>query len=182
MIGPTLKSKRVVLRPIKASEADQFLQWLKNSEINKFLEADFSKFNLKKEKEFINRVRKSKTDVVFSIYVDSGKLIGNTGFHGVDIRNSKASWGIVIGDKDCWGMGYGQEVIKLILKYCFNELKLNRVDLSVYDFNKRAHNCYVKSGFIKEGVKRKAIKRGGKYFDEIIMSMLKSDYKKLNNK
>lgn len=53
------------------------------------------------------------------------------------------------------------------------------MELSVYDFNKRGVNCYIKSGFIKEGVKRRAIKRNGKYCDEIIMSILKSDYNKL---
>jgi len=65
------------------------------------------------------------------------------------------------------------------MKYCFNVLKLNRFGLSVYEGNLGGIRCYTKCGLKKEGIKRQSIYRYGRYWDEIIMSMLKSDYKKL---
>ena len=113
MIGPILKSKRLLLKPIKVSEAEQFLIWLKQEEITKYLEADFSNLNLKKEKEIIGKMRKDKAAYVWSIYTKKNELIGNTGLHKLDFRNNKVMWGIIIGDKNQWGKGYGQEVIKI---------------------------------------------------------------------
>ncbi|MCX7795915.1 MAG: GNAT family N-acetyltransferase [bacterium] len=65
-----------------------------------------------------------------------------------------------------------------MLRYAFEVLNLNRVELTVYDFNKRAIRCYEKTGFTLEGRLRQKIFKNGNYQDVLIMSILKEEWKK----
>ncbi|MFA4941224.1 MAG: GNAT family protein [Patescibacteria group bacterium] len=179
MIGPILKGEKVILKPIKVSEAENFLRWFKDLTVTQYINNDGKNLNLRKEKIKIKDIRKNKNQIVWSIYTKNGTHIGSTGLHNIDLkRNKKAIWGIVIGDKSYWGQGYGTDVLKIILKFSFGRLKLNRVELSVFPPNIAGFKCYTKCGFKQEGVKRKSILKRGKYLDEIIMGILKEDYKK----
>jgi RimJ/RimL family protein N-acetyltransferase len=75
------------------------------------------------------------------------------------------------------GKGYGKEMYKLIFDLCFNKLNMNRVWLFVLENNERAINLYTKMGFKEEGRQRKAIFKNGNYFDYVMMSILKDEYK-----
>jgi len=68
--------------------------------------------------------------------------------------------------------------MELLVKYGFNTLNMNRIELSVYDFNIRAFSTYQKVGFLEEGRKRQARYHNGKYQDEIIMAILREDWEK----
>ncbi|MDD5071652.1 MAG: GNAT family protein [Patescibacteria group bacterium] len=179
MIGPILKGKKVILRPIKVGEAEDFLRWFKDLEVTRFLKIEGKNLNLKKEKSIIKNFRREKKKIVWSIYTEEGAHIGSTGLHDLDLkRNKKATWGIVIGEKSYWNQGYGTDTLKTVLKFCFTKLKLNRVELSVYPPNIAGFKCYIKCGFKEEGKKRKSIMKRGKYLDEIVMGILKKEFKK----
>src|SRR5215208_4503577 len=62
-----------------------------------------------------------------------------------------------------------------LLRYAFEELGLNRIGLSVFDFNEEAISAYEKLGFVVEGRFRQAIKRRSGFHDAIFMSILKSE-------
>lgn len=172
----------MILKPLAISQAEIFLRWINDYEVNRFLIIDGRGLTLEKEKEFIKKSSKDKNVLRWSIYTKDGTHIGSTGLHDIDRKNLKATWGIFIGEKSYWGQGLGTDVLKTVLKYCFKKLKLNRVELGVFSFNPRGIRCYEKCGFKKEGVKKQAIKKNGKFINEIIMGITKSDYKKLINK
>jgi len=182
MKAPILKGKKVILKPLEISQAENYIRWLKDPAVNIFLAKDYRDLNLKKEKEYIKKFDKSQTIINWAIYTKDGAHIGSTGLKEIDSKNDlKAVWGIFIGDKNYWGKGHGTDVLKTVLKYAFSKLKLNRVELIVFPFNKRGIRCYEKCGFKIEGVKRQAVRKNGKFFDDVIMGITKSDYKKLNN-
>lgn len=183
MKAPILRGKEIVLKPLDINQAGNYLCWLKDLQVNRFLKMDFSGLNLKKEREYIKNSLLNKSKLNWAIYTKGGIHIGNTGLHDIDKKkNLKAIWGIFIGDRNYWGKGLGTDVLKTVLKYCFIKLKLNRVELGVFKFNPRAIKCYEKCGFKQEGIKKQAVRKNGKFIDEIIMGIIKSEYKKLNNK
>lgn len=53
--------------------------------------------------------------------------------------------------------GFGSEMIKLVIQYVFEELKLNRLQLEVFSHNPRGIRGYEKCGFVKEGILREAL-------------------------
>jgi RimJ/RimL family protein N-acetyltransferase len=91
-------------------------------------------------------------------------------------ENRRAQLAIMIGEKEFWGRGYGQEAVTLLLDYGFNILNLNSVELGVYAFNERAIRCYERIGFRRIGVQRESrIVAGGKH-DTVLMDLLASEF------
>lgn len=155
------------------------MRWLKDREVDKYLGSDHGDLTVRKEKELIKKSNRDKKVLRWAIYLKDGTHIGNTGLHQIDKKkNLKASWGVCIGDKNYWGKGLGADTLRTILKFGFNKLKLNRIELGVFPHNQRGRRCYEKCGFKVEGLKRQSIRKGNKFLDEIIMGITRSDYKK----
>jgi RimJ/RimL family protein N-acetyltransferase len=95
----------------------------------------------------------------------------------IDRRNKSARVGkVLVGDKNVRGKGIGQLMMVEILKVAFDELKLHRVSLGVFDFNVAAIACYEKAGFIKEGLIRDSRKIGDEYWSLWEMSILENEW------
>ncbi len=110
---------------------------------------------------------------------ETDRLIGSCAFSQLDGDNGSALFHITIGEKDCWGRGYGTEATRLMLDHAFGMLRLHRVALAVFAFNERAIRSYRKIGFVEEGRSREAIWRDGSFWDEIQMSILEQEWRKL---
>ena len=71
--------------------------------------------------------------------------------------------------KELRGRGIGEALIKGIVERC--EGKFEVIELTVLSGNQRAIRLYERFGFEKYGVRRGALKRAGKYFDENLMDL-----------
>lgn len=130
-----LKGEKIILRPIELSDIDQLLN-INDIDVRQTLLSVFP-LNRVREEEWVRSLYSSeRKDVVFGIVpLNQETLIGTTGLHTIDWVNRLAGFGIAITDKRFWNMGFGTEATKLILKYAFEYLNLNRVALSVYEYN-----------------------------------------------
>ena len=81
---------------------------------------------------------------------------------------------IVISDK---GKGYGKEAMLAILKYAFEATNTNRFWLDVYPDNTIGIKLYEGLGLHRDGVLRQNYKSERGYLDQIIYSMLRSEYR-----
>jgi RimJ/RimL family protein N-acetyltransferase len=108
----------------------------------------------------------------------SDLLIGTCAFSQLDGDNGSALFHITIGEKEAWGRGFGTEATQLMLDHAFTRLGLHRVGLSVFSFNERAIRSYLKAGFTIEGRAREAIWRNGRFWDEVSMSVLESEWRR----
>ena len=130
---------------------------------------------LEKEKEFLEK--HIGDEATFNIVtLDEDKLIGTISIENIDHFNRRGTLGIFIGDKEEREKGYGTEAIRLILDYGFNYLNLNNIKLDVMAFNERAIACYKKCGFKEIGRRRKCVYIDGKYYDVVIMDILKEEF------
>jgi acetyltransferase (GNAT) family protein len=66
-----------------------------------------------------------------------------------------------------------------MIDHAFGTLGLHRVALFVFEFNERAIRTYQRCGFVIEGRSRESIFRDGRWWDELAMSVLESDWRKL---
>ena len=69
--------------------------------------------------------------------------------------------------------------MRIILRYAFSELNLQRVTLDVFEYNQRGIRSYEKAEFIIEGRARGLILREGRRWDVIYMGILRDDWLKL---
>lgn len=178
MRNPFLIGDRIYLRPLEEEDLDRCMRWINDPEILTTLGRRFP-MSRALEREWITSQYKSEKDLSLAIVIKDGDLhIGNCGFNSIDYLNRKAVFGILIGEKDNWGHGYAPEAAKLILGYGFDELNLHRISLEVYSHNKRAQRAYERVGFIHEGAMREAYFRNGRYYDNLIMGILRSEWRK----
>jgi RimJ/RimL family protein N-acetyltransferase len=174
-----LEGKRVKLGPIKREYIDSFLKWFNDPEITQYL-VGFRPMTRMFEEAWMEKLEDRDDTIRFSIVIPnedgSEKLIGNCGIHNIDWKNRVADVGIVIGEKELQGKGYGTEAMELLLEYAFNTLNLNRIELLTYVFNERALKSYKKVGFLEEGRKRQFKWSKGKYHDAILMAILAEEW------
>ena len=112
----------------------------------------------------------------------SNRLVGTCAFSQLDGENGSALYHITIGESDVWGGGYGTEATRLMLDHAFGTLSLHRIGLFVFEFNERAIRAYKRCGFVVEGRSRESIWRDGRWWDELAMSVLDSDWRQMRNR
>lgn len=173
-----LVGKNLYLGPVSRKHIPRIAKWMNDIEVLKYLAQFPKKHTEETAKAFLEKSIKDLNSHYYGIYLNNGKLIGSTDLTEVDGVHRTASLGIVIGEKEYWGKGYGTEAITLLVDYGFNVLNLNNIFLSLYDFNKRAYKCYEKVGFKIIGKRRKSRFLAGKYYNEIYMDILAKDFKK----
>lgn len=115
---------------------------------------DFLKYS-KEEMQFPNFRSKR-----LAVETNEGVHIGNVMYYDLNMRNAETELGIMIGNKEYWGKGYGTDIVKTLLKHLFEDLKLERVYLHTLAWNYRAQSSFSKSGFREI----RAVRRGGQDF------------------
>lgn len=107
----------------------------------------------------------------------SGKIIGTTRVGDLDMANRNAEIGWTWLSPDYWRTGVNTECKFLLLRHCFEELHLMRVQFSVSGQNIRSQRSIERIGAIKEGVFRKhRIKADGSMHDNIFYSILDNEW------
>ncbi len=172
------RGDKVELGPIEREYLPKYVEWLNDWEVNSFLAPGVpASMNLEDETDWFERRRQDKNSMVFAILaLPERQLIGNCGLHDLDWKNRKAVFGIFIGDKNYWSKGYGTDATRTLVRFAFQQLGLNRVQLEVYDFNPRAQRAYEKAGFRRDGILRQALYRDGKFHDIYLMSILREEW------
>ncbi len=167
-----IRNKKVLIRPLKKNDLYQLIKWLKDPEINKFLSSDFSELDTEKEERWFREMSISVNDFVFAIETQrERKYIGDCGLHKINWDEKKADFGIAIGEKNYWGKGYGSDAAGAVIKFAFMKLGLEKITLSVYEYNKRAIRSYKKCGFKKKEILKKDHLYNNIYWDTIIMEI-----------
>jgi RimJ/RimL family protein N-acetyltransferase len=173
-----LYGERVRLRGIEREDIPTFVRWFNDPEVRQYL-LMFAPMSRASEEQWFESHLQRRDDYIFGVEVktDAGWIhIGNVGLHQISWTHRSAVFGIVLGEKEYWGKGYGTDVARTILRFAFGELNLHRVQLEVFAENARAQRCYEKTGFKREGTRRQAIWRDGHYQDEHIMSILVEEF------
>lgn len=176
--APTLRSKRIYLRPAERSDLELFVRWFADGEMTRHLMAR-APFSMAMEEKWFERMveRQGVTDYHFVIcMLADGRPIGTVGLHNLDLENGSAAYGISIGEKAEWDKGYGTEALAAISDFGFGQLRLERIWLEVYAPNARARRSYEKAGFVVEGTLRRSHFQDGEHLDVLMMSQLREEW------
>jgi len=176
--------EKVKLRAYKKEDIELACKYMNDFEVKRFLAPGIPyPMMLEQENKWFDSLTSAKDSYSFAIEdLITGQYIGGCGINEIDWKNSIATIGIFIGDKSFWNNGYGTDAMKVLLKFIFEQMNVNKVKLCVYSFNPRAKKCYEKSGFILEGTLREELFRDGKYHDVYLMSILKREWLNINSK
>ncbi len=167
----------VALGPLRRDLLPLYQRWINDLGTARTLDLPPQPMTMEQEQDWYDRQSRAENSVPFTIYErETWRPIGNTGLDGVDHRNRTATFGIVIGEPDCRGKGYGTETTRLMLDYAFTALGLHNVVLTVFEYNPAGIGAYEKAGFKEIGRRRESRMMGGKLFDDIYMDCLSSEF------
>ncbi|MBC2194619.1 GNAT family N-acetyltransferase [Listeria booriae] len=121
-------------------------------------------------------VKMDNTLRLYSIILNE-RVIGRIELGLIDRENGTAAFGIVIGDRDCWGQGYGKQAILELLREAFDDLHLHKVYCEVYAFNERSIRMMQAMDFKQDGVLREHEYFRNEHHDLVVFSMLRSEFK-----
>ncbi len=169
--------EKVALGPLRRDLVPLFVTWFNDFEVTLGTRRPFSPRTLEAQQAWYERASTDERGSYFAIY-DRGTMrpIGTTFLNDIDHANRRAEFGVIIGDKTCWGKGYGTEAARLMLDYGFNLLGLHSLMLRVCGFNQRAIRAYTRAGFHVAGRWREAVRRGGQAYDLVYMDCLATEF------
>lgn len=165
---------KISIRKFESKDIPKKVEWINNSENNKYLHYDIPLKIEKTEKWFENN--KDRTNRFDAVIEADGVPCGTIGLLSIDQKNKKAEYYIAMGEISLKGKGVSTNASKLLLEYAFNVLKLNRVYLFTEKENLIAQKLFEKVGFIREGLIREDIISRGKYVDRYIYGICKKDF------
>ena len=145
-------------RPLTENDiGDLYLDWLRDPENIQFLEVRHSAPSIESITQFVRECNASTTDHLFGVFkLENAAHIGNVRLTICPLYN-KAEMGILIGESQYKGLGFGARAIRSTSKYGFNTLNLEKIEAGCYQGNIKSLNAFLKAGFSVEGFKRASV-------------------------
>ncbi len=170
--------KKVRLREYRKEDIPLRLNYINDAEmLNLLISGIPYPITLHEEEKWLESISALGDTYKFAIEtIEDKQFIGGCSINDVDWKNSVAAVGIFIGEKDCWGKGYGTDAMRTLISFIFTQMNMNKIKLTCYSFNGRAIKSYEKCGFKVEGILRQEIYKDGHYHDKVIMGILREEF------
>lgn len=164
------------LRELERKDLQEINKWRNNPELIELLGAPFRYINL--DVKWFESYMSNRGNAVRCAITELNKddILGLVSLVSINYMNQSAEFHIMIGDKANEGRGIGTFAVKEILNHAFNNMNLQRVELTVLEDNERAKHLYEKCGFVYEGRKRKTKYKNGTFVDTLMYSILRSEF------
>lgn len=170
-----IDGKLLYLRPPCMSDLPLFVRWFNDPEIRGFINRQ-NPLSDEGEKKFIEQLAEKSDNIVLAIVL-KGKTpkedrpIGTIGIHNVERGNGITTTGAAIGERDCWGKGYGTAAKMIFLEHLFNTLNFRKIYSHVLSTNIRSRVYSEKCGYVLEATLPKHHFRKGSYVDVHILAV-----------
>ncbi len=177
-------SERLIFKEFREEDFDLFYSVFSNEDVMKYALLD--RYTCKEDiipyfRKLLdnNKMVQNRENYAYAVYLRSnGEFIGfaDIEVHNQNIYGGCGEIGYFLLPK-FWGNGFATEIANMLLKICFNQLKLHRVCASCNSNNLRSEQIMKKIGMIKEGLFRKARFKNGNWDDELKYSILVEEWK-----
>jgi len=175
---PNIETERLILRELSLDDVDDIFGYASIPEVSTFL----LWYPHKSKQDSIDFINFSKDmfakdiSIIWGIELkEEKKLIGIFDLRTMQLINNCAEIGYVISNQ-YWNKGYISEAIKVIIKFCFKDLNLNRVEAHCDQDNIGSAHVMEKAGMKFEGTLREKLFVKEKYRSMKLYSILKSEY------
>lgn len=167
------------LSNLQATDADACMEHLNNPLIHKTTESIPYPYTKKHAIQWIQRY----TNITYqcgrvhllAIRNPQARLVGAIGIGEIDDRYphmAELGYWLAV---PYWGQGIMTEAVQIFIHYAFAELGLSRLWTRVFEFNLGSRRVLEKNGFKLEGIQRQHVYRDGKFIDDYLYGLLKSD-------
>jgi Acetyltransferases, including N-acetylases of ribosomal proteins len=175
-----IQGKSVILRAIEESDLVTLHRWANDFETQDIMGNVHFPSSLDFHRSWFQNLKNEPLNQRFAIQAPDVGLIGLSSITNIDWRNNHAWHGVMLGDAEIRGKGYGADAVMATMRYAFDELHLERLDGSMIEYNEGSVAFYCgKLGWKEEGRQRNWYFRRGRYWDRIVVGITRSDYANL---
>jgi RimJ/RimL family protein N-acetyltransferase len=174
----------IQLEPFGPNDFQQLINWIDTEELLIKWSGSLFSFPLTiKTMEWYlrdtNVPGESDAFVFKAVETETGEVVGHISLGGLSWKNRSSRISRVLVSPVAQQKGICQQMTKAVLKIGFEELGLHRIGLGVYENNKAALNCYLKSGFNIEGVSRDILWYNDEFLSMVEMAVLEDEWRAL---
>lgn len=164
-------AEKVKLRYQRVTDAEKIYNILNNPNFRYF---HVCPKDVKGEREFLlQNLKKRKKNFSYNYTIlYGGKIVGGCGIKIDQHRTFIGEIGYFL-DESFWGKGITTQVVKILEKICFKELKLKRIEIRMQPENKASEKVAIKCGYKKEGTLNESINDGGIFKDAYLYAKVK---------
>lgn len=179
-----IEGENVSLAPSSVENAKLIAKWINDPKVRKFSRNVMPRSLEEIKKWFEPQDNDGVPEhIVFNIWHKKDKkLIGTAGLNHINWFNRWANAFLQIGETEYWNQNIATEATRLLLKYAFEEVNLNKVSGGVAVDNIGSWKVAEKVGFTFEGILKEEIYVGGKYIDAKRYRFLREDWFRQKNK
>jgi RimJ/RimL family protein N-acetyltransferase len=164
----------VWIRRARLDDADFLAKLVTHEDVEPFLAA----VRAKSRDEILAEIKRSEAEPdafgVFVIEVDE-KRAGTMRYERANRRSRIADLGGLAIHPDFRGSKVADAAARLFQRHLFGDLGFHRLQMEIYGFNERAMAHAERSGFIREGVRRKAYWRNDEWVDSVLYGLVAED-------
>lgn len=174
---PTIRAGNVTLRELRCSDAPALLAMLTSEEVAEFVSPlPCSVEGFERFIEDTHHERTRGNSFCFGIVPDGYEdAMGLFQVRQLEPGFGSAEWGFAIGSP-FWGTGAFVDGAKAVIDFSFGTVGANRLEARAIAANARGNGALRKLGALQEGILRRSFHRNGRYFDQILWSILKDDW------
>lgn len=167
-----IEGELVYLRPITREDTDNIIRWRNSDSVRPYFIYQ-KPFTREGHEEWLRTMIDSKRGYQFIICEkDTDRAIGSTYFRDYNREHNKIEYGMFIGEKTEVGRGVGTEVVKLTLRYAFEELGIHKVFCRIYADNLASVKSCEKGGFVREAYLEDDVYVNGAYHDMVLLGVI----------
>lgn len=175
-----IRGKHVTLRAIESEDLPLIHKWTNDPDIWYMLGGWHFPRSYRSLEKWFEKLGEDQENQRWAIETKELGLIGYVNLVDIDWKNNHAFTGLLLGDKDIRGKGYGIDTFMAVERYAFEELHLERLDGTVIEYNEAGLGFITKHcGWKEEGRQRKWYFRKNRYWDRIIVGITREDYRAL---
>ncbi|GAA5338589.1 MULTISPECIES: GNAT family N-acetyltransferase [Thermus] len=170
--------EKVRLDPIQRAHLPKIIAWMYKEEvIARAFFGDPLPKSLEEMEAWLQQLRANPNARVLAvIHRETEEIVGEVALQPIDWRNRSAFFAIILGEESRRGEGLGTEASRLVLRYAFEGLNLNRVEANVLSSNEASTRLLKRVGFTWEGRRRDAVWRFGRWEDMEIYGITARDW------
>jgi RimJ/RimL family protein N-acetyltransferase len=176
-VSDTIPGEGFRIRRATAADADFVLELSGHDDVDPYLRA------VRPEREaLLAEIELSLAEPTksgrFLIEVEEEGEWRRAGVMGFDVANERsriANLGGLAVHPDFRGRHLADDAARVLQRHLLVDLDYHRLQLEIYGFNERAIKHAERSGFIREGIKRKAYWRHGEWVDGVLFGLVRED-------
>ena len=171
-----IMTKRLLMVPFsKKHLTSRYVSWLNNSETMRYSEQRYKTHTLESCKYYWHSFTNTANQLwAIEDITNNYGHIGNINAY-IDIHNKIADIGILIGEADIRGYGYGYEAFKGVSEYLFKNSEIRKLTAGTVSVNLPMIKLMKKMKMREDGIRRRHYSIEGEEVDIIHMALFKLD-------